>query len=1057
VASAILRIRLLGDLDIRLGETPLPGLESTRAESLLGYLLLHRGAPQPRQRIAFLLWPDSTEAQARTNLRHVLHNLRRGLPEADRFLEVSARTLRWRPDAPYWLDVAVFEQALAEGRLQDAVDAYTGDLIEGSYDDWLLEERERLRELQADALEQLVRQLEQGDEKAGAIRHAERLVRHDPLREETYRLLMRLHDAAGDRARALRAYHVCAATLARELGIEPSAATRAAYDALLPVAREPRSEERRSPSPARPPLIGRAAERARLTALWRTSAQGSGQFVLVTGEPGIGKSRLVEELRSWCAHAGALTAEARSYPAEGAVAYGPVVAWLRSDAIAARLRRLERTQLTELARLLPELVTELPDLPRPEPLPEDEQRQRLFDALAGALLASGAPLLLVADDLQWCDVATLQFLHYLLRAETGARLLVAATARREEVDARHPVSELVAGLQGLERYSEIELARLSREETGLLAEKLAGQPLPAADAERLCADSEGNPLFVVEALRGAPEAGATPRSGTGAKVHAVIADRLARLSEPASDLVGVAATIGREFTSQVLADASGGDEQAFVRGLDELWRRGIVRADGPPNAYDFSHGKIREAAYLALSPAQRRHNHLRVARALERTHAADLGAASGLLAAQYEAAGAAEEAITWNLRAADAAQLLHAYASAVGSLERALGLTRGLPASSERDAREMTILTALPTSLMAVEGYMSQRIVAAHERALGLADGLGVEPEAPLVRSLALASLTRGEFDAARAFGEQLRGRAERDADDVLWVESAYVLGVAAYWSGELSAARTHFEAAIGRYRPEHRATHLLRYGQDPESVCTMRLAHTLWLLGHDEDAARMRDSTLALANASDHPYNRAIATVWAAIAALDQRDEEVMREQARILASAAPGYEATQIRRAAEGFAGLVEVLDGQARAGVARAGRVLDEVEDHAPAAPGERAMTARVLLEACWAAGDAKTGLAVADRALTMRGARLWEAEIRRLRGEFLAALGAPAAEVEAELERALAVAKRQGAQSPARRARHSLDRFRAERPGERSGNGGSSTMPIETDEEERDDTR
>src|SRR5712692_11658871 len=112
-----LRIRLLGELDLRSDGVPLPPLESARAGSLLAYLLLHRAAPQPRQHLAFLLWPDSTEPQARTNLRHVLHNLRRALPERDRFLDVQPRTLQWRTDAPFWLDVAAFEELLsrAEG------------------------------------------------------------------------------------------------------------------------------------------------------------------------------------------------------------------------------------------------------------------------------------------------------------------------------------------------------------------------------------------------------------------------------------------------------------------------------------------------------------------------------------------------------------------------------------------------------------------------------------------------------------------------------------------------------------------------------------------------------------------------------------------------------------------------------------------------------------------------------------------------------------------------------------------------------------------------------
>ena len=139
--------------------------------------------------------------------------------------------------------------------------------------------------------------------------------------------------------------------------------------------------------------MGRASERAQLTALWRAAERGNAQLVLLTGEPGIGKTRLVEELQRWCAHAGVVTAVARAYAAEGSVAYGPVASWLRADPIATRLRRLHPVHLTELGRLLPELYADQPELPRPVPLPEDEQRQRLFAALVEALLAHRAPLL----------------------------------------------------------------------------------------------------------------------------------------------------------------------------------------------------------------------------------------------------------------------------------------------------------------------------------------------------------------------------------------------------------------------------------------------------------------------------------------------------------------------------------------------------------------------------------------------------------------------------------------------------------------------------------------
>jgi DNA-binding SARP family transcriptional activator len=258
-------------------------LESGRAESLLAYLLLHRDAPQPRQRLSFLLWPDSTEAQARTNLRHVLHRLRRALPDADRFLDVTPRTLQWRPDGPFRLDLAAFEDALdraaahggdaAVGALREAADAYAGDLVEGSYDEWLLEERDRLRERYAAALERLCGLLESTGRHAEAIGYAERLVAHDPLREDAYRLLMRLHDARGDRARALRAYHACAAALQRDLRIEPSAETRAAYERLVPGVPTPTGEPE-SDRLGDPVLVGRAPERRALTELWRNAERG---------------------------------------------------------------------------------------------------------------------------------------------------------------------------------------------------------------------------------------------------------------------------------------------------------------------------------------------------------------------------------------------------------------------------------------------------------------------------------------------------------------------------------------------------------------------------------------------------------------------------------------------------------------------------------------------------------------------------------------------------------------------------------------------------------------
>ena len=717
--STGLRIRLLGELELRLGERPLPPLGSARAASLLAYLLIHRAAPQPRQRVAFLLWPDSSEPQARTNLRHVLHTLRRALPDADRLLDVTPRTLRWRPDAPAWLDVEAFEAALARDDLRAATALYGGDLLAGAYDDWLHAERERLRGLQVAALDRLAGRLEAAGESAEAIAVAERLLRHDPLREDAHRRLMRLHAARGDRARALRAYHACAALLERELGVAPSAATRELYEALLP------APAAGAPAAGRPALVGRAAEWTRLTELWAAAERGRAQLVLVTGEPGIGKTRLVDELRAWCDARGAATAGARSYAAEGELAYGPVAAWLRAPALAAR--RPGPGDRTELARLLPELGD--------APAAAGEQRARLFAAAARALLAPAAPLLLVADDLQWADRDTLQLLHYLVRAHPRARLLVAATARHEELDPPHPLHELVTGLGALGRCEELALGRLSRADTAALAAGIRGAPLAPGDAERLFAETEGNPLFAVEALR----AGRRPGAPLGPRVHAVIAARLAQLSAPARELAGVAAAIGRPFTAELLGRASGLDGDALVRGLDELWRRRIVREEDA-DAYDFTHGRIREVAEDGLGPARRGAHHRRIAAELERLHAGDPLAVAAQVAFHHDRAGARAAAARWYALAAEAAERMQASHEAVRLGERGLALARALPAGAERDAAELALLGAIVAPLATVHGYGSAPLAAAQRRALELAP----EPEPRILRSTAVSSLARG-------------------------------------------------------------------------------------------------------------------------------------------------------------------------------------------------------------------------------------------------------------------------------------------------------------------------
>lgn len=254
---AKLEIHLLGEFSLTDNDAPLTTVNTQRLQELLAYLVLNRHAPQARQRTAFLLWPDSDEAQARANLRNLLHSLLRALPDAPLYINNEGQTLQWNSEAPYRLDVQEFEQAAQDhthiASLERAVHLYRGELFPGLYADWILRERERLDTLYTDTLVGLIRGLAGNGTNEKALEYARRLVQHDPLREDAYRYLMQLYARRGDRAAVRKSYNDCVDVLERELDVEPSAETRRVYEQALRGEAAPADLPLPSPPPVQAP------------------------------------------------------------------------------------------------------------------------------------------------------------------------------------------------------------------------------------------------------------------------------------------------------------------------------------------------------------------------------------------------------------------------------------------------------------------------------------------------------------------------------------------------------------------------------------------------------------------------------------------------------------------------------------------------------------------------------------------------------------------------------------------------------------------------------------
>ena len=877
----MLEIHLLGQQSIVVDGAPRTAEIPPRTMGLVAHLALHCAEECPRAGVASVFWPDSAGEQSLTNLRRELHVLRRQLPEFADDLHAAGGLLRWTPSSTTECDVVRFLAAAADGghaREEGsasafieagtaAVRAYGGDLLPTWADEWVLSQRDRLHRCCVELLTELAAALRDVDVSL-ALMHAQRRLEMEPFAEVGYRAVMELQAASGDRAAAIRTFHRCVSLLDRELGVAPDPATVTLYETLSPSAGTGgrTASVGRGPGRSRLGLVGRVDDLARLRRRWVAAQSGAMGVQLLTGQAGVGKSRLMAELASEVNRSGGIVARARCFESGARLALAPVAEWLGSRALLAERHRLAPAWAVEVERLVP---TGTPQGP-PQPMIDAWQRHRFFEGLAQAVLAPERPTLLTLDDIQWCDTETLAWLQLLARHARGYPLLIVTCAREEEIADNVELLQLLRALERDATLTRTEVPPLSPAAAVELARQVGAN---VVDQDSWYEATMGYPLFVIEAARSSSDVDTTVTSALGgsARVQALLEGRLAQLSDDAASVARLTAVVGRDVTLELLEEASDLPEASVVAGLDELWRRRLV-VQHSRGAYDFAHDLFRDASLRQIPTPRLALLHRRVAQALELDAGRKGGAVAAAVAHHYEQAGVEHRALPFHIAAAEFAVSRFANEDAIEHYVAAARLLEAAPPGPDRDRDELAVLHAMSQPITARRGYASPLLEVTMQRAVALAERIGDS-------HLRAASLV-GLFSPYVVQGRLLDGyevaRRALDASaaypDVLG-QAHFSLAGAATMLGRLDEALRHFDVVPDLTMGYPAAL----VGTRPEVHSRAWQGHALWLSGRPAEARSMIDWAVHRSEEVDHPYSLAVALAYAAmLAQFDHRRDDV-------------------------------------------------------------------------------------------------------------------------------------------------------------------------------------
>lgn len=907
----MLTIRLLGPASLLLNDRPVP-LKRRKSRALLYYIAAH---PQPvtRRQVAALLWSDHTDETARHNLRTTLYGLRQEV--GDHLVTED----EWIALKDVDVDVRAFAAELEHpkgDKLEPILELYRGDFLADfdlpdseEYENWIAVEREHYRRLAIRGFQLVSQRHEAAGYFNAALVALSRALLLDPFQEDLQREGLRLHYFAGDRAGAIRRYEEFSRLLETEMGVQPMAETRALYNDILTdklaspaqmpspvrqsrVAPPPISIPAPRPiqpaAPSGPPFTGRAAELHRLSEL-----HADHQLILVEGEAGMGKTRLVETYIAQVQttpgdHPVPLVLVGRARQLESRLPYQPIIEALRTLVATPTWASL-RPHLNfptiwwqEIARLLPELVETAPTAGVRAP---DESRlwEGVFQLLAA--LAQQQPLILFIDDLHWSDAATLGLLGYVIRQTAAVQLPITFLAASRPVQ---PGSEVAILLQALSRenlLAQLRLERLEADAVMALARWLSpayGYPL----GNWLYRSSEGIPFVLAELVRylrdekillddGTVDLSLLPTSPVvPPTVYTLIQSRLATLSDAARRVVDAAVAIGREFEFEIVGRVSALSDAATLDALDELRQARLISALDE-RQFAFNHSLTMEVAYQEVGELRHRLLHRRVAVALETIHQDRLDEVAGLIAEHYAEGNQSDLAAKYARRAGQRALRLAAWKAAIGFFRQALAATpaaerpellvalgnaqlhAGELGAAEETMREVLQFVSSERQVdilrVALQGLGESLILQARYPAVMELAHAYVDHPQPMIRNTAQfmwgAALSLEGSDLDKAAQHLLASKAEAEA-----MGSSAQLGAVDFELGNIAAQQGRLEEAIAYYQQVLELTRPNK-NHEPESDASLRayilahnnIAYHLHLMG-DPRAADYLEPAFTLA-----------------------------------------------------------------------------------------------------------------------------------------------------------------------------------------------------------------